>query len=146
MVAYNEHDQFVEDICHGVHDLTATSGDALTAYFLATANAPIAGDSVLADLTSPITTGLGSRVFPAATRTSGQTSGTYTLLLPELVLTGTEAVSPFQYIGVYNDDSTTPDDALICWWDYGSAVTGMDTGDTFTITFTDSTFTIAPAA
>jgi len=144
MATYNPHDQFLEDLCHKVHDLTATTGDALTAYL--TNTAPIAADSVLADLTSPVSTNLSSRVFPAGTRTSGQTTGTYTLLLPDLILTASGAVADFRYVGVYNDDPTSPADPLICWWDYGSpGVTGMDAPDTFTITFTTSTFTIAPA-
>jgi hypothetical protein len=145
MALYNEHDQFVEDICHGVHDLTATTGDALTAYL--TNTAPIAADAVYGDLTSPVEANISTRVFPAGTRASGQITGTYTLLLPDLILTATGAVADFRYIGVYNDDPTSPADPLICWWDYGvGGVTGMVTDDTFTITFTDSTFTIAPAA
>jgi len=140
MATYNKHDQFIEDVMHKVHDLTDTTGDALTAYLTNTVP-DAAADSVYADLTAPVTTNLSSRVFPAATRTSGQSAGTYTLLLPDLILTASGAVADFRYVGVYNDTPTSPADPLICWWDYGSTVTGMDSPDTFTIDFTTSTFT-----
>jgi len=141
MATYNKHNQFVEDLCHGVHDFTATTGDALTAYL--TNTAPTASNSVFADLTSPVTTNLAPLVFPAGTRTSGQTSGTYTLLLPDLEITASGAVADFRYCGVYNDTPSSPADPLICWWDYGQTISGMDSPDTFTYAFTTSTFTIA---
>ena len=141
MATYNKHDQFIEDVMHGVHDFTATTGDAITAYL--TNTLPDAGNSVLADLTSPVTANLSSMVFPAATRTSGQTSGTYTLLLPDLTLTASGAVADFRYAGIYNDTPAGPVDPLIAWWDYGSTITGMASGETFTYTFTTSTFTAA---
>jgi len=139
MATYNKHNQFIEDVMHGVHNFTATTGDAITAYL--TNTLPTAANSVLADLTAPVSTNLSTRVFPAGTRTSGQTTGTYTLLLPDLVLTASGAVADFRYVGVYNDTPAGPVDPLVCWWDYGSTVTGMDSPDTFTIDFTTSTFT-----
>jgi hypothetical protein len=74
--------------------------------------------------------------------TSAQTSGTYKLVLADLVLTATGAVGPFQYIYLYDDNSTG--DKLIGYYDNGSAVT-MASGDTFTLNFSadDGAITIA---
>ena len=143
MATYNKHYQFVEDLCHGVHNFTATTGDTLTAYLCAPGTPPVVWDSVLTDLSAKVIsyTGLSSRLFPTATRSSSQASGLYTLLLADLTLTASATVADFQTIGIYNEDTTTPTDALICWWDYGSTVSMVDT-DTFKIDFTTSTFTI----
>lgn len=126
---------------HGVHDFTATTGNAITAYL--TNTLPDAGNSILTDLTAPVTTNLSTPVFPAGTRTSGQTGGAYTLLLPDLTLTASGAVADFRYAGIYNDTPAGPVDPLIAWWDYGSTITGMASGETFTYDFTTSTFTAA---
>lgn len=46
-----------------------------------------------------------------------------------------------QFAVLYNDDATSPADALVCWWDYGSAVT-VHNGETFTIDAQASLFTL----
>lgn len=84
----------------------------------------------LADLTQISYTNLSSRNI--TTSSSAQTSGTYKLVLADLVLTASGAVGPFQYIYVYDDTATNDD--LIAYYDYGSPVT-MANGDTFTIDF-----------
>ncbi|MDH4127312.1 MAG: hypothetical protein OEV44_01060 [Spirochaetota bacterium] len=84
----------------------------------------------LADLTQIDYTNLSARVITVTS--SGQTSGTYSLVLTDLVLTASGAVGPFQYIYVYDDSSTG--DKLLWYYDNGSAVTLADT-NTFTINF-----------
>ena len=81
-------------------------------------------------------------VFPAATRTSGQTGGVYTLVLPNLTITaGPSAAAQFQYAGIYNSDTAAAVGPLICWYDYGSKI-NMANGETFTYNFINgSTFT-----
>lgn len=137
MAAYNKHQQFVEDMAEKVHNLQS---DALTYALCATANAPIATNSILANLTQISYTNLSTRVAGSPT-TSAQSSGTYTLLLPDLVLTASGAVAAFQYVDLYNDTPTSPADPLIAWYDYGSSVT-LASGETFTIDYTTSTFTL----
>lgn len=93
---------------------------------------PVATNSVLTDITQITYTNLSSRVI--TTTSSSQTSGTYRLILADLTLTATGAVGPFRYVVIYDDTPTSPADPLVCWYDYGSAVT-MASGDTFVIDF-----------
>lgn len=137
MAAFNKHNAFVENVAEKVHNLGA---DALTFALTASANAPVAGNSILGDLTQVSYTNLSSRV--ATISTSAQTSGTYTLLLADLTLTASGAVATFRYVDLYNDTPTSPADPLIGWYDYGSDVT-LANGETFTIDYTTSTLTLA---
>ncbi len=140
MATYNKINQFVEDICSGVHNL-ASGGDQLVVFLTAAANAPVATNSVLADLTQIAYTNLSSRNLTTNAST-GQTSGTYSQVMDDLVLTASGAVATFRYVGIYNDTPASPLDPLICWYDYGSDVT-MAASETFTIDFGASLFTLA---
>lgn len=133
MATFNKFNAFVEHLAEKVHDLGA---DTLTVALCAAANAPVAGNSVLADLTQISYTNLSSR---AITRTSSaQTSGTYKLVLADLVLSAAGgSVGPFRYVVIYNDTPTSPADALIGWYDYGSDIT-LQNGETLTIDFDGS--------
>ena len=130
MATYNKHSAFVEDLAEKVHNLAS---DALTIALTAAANAPAAGNSILANLTQISYTNLSSRVIGTPT-SSAQSGGTYKLVLPDLVLTASGAVASFQYVDMYNDTPTSPADPLIAWWDYGSAVT-LANLETFTVDF-----------
>ena len=138
MATYVKNYQFVEDVAHKVHDLET---DALTYYLTTNAAAPAQTNSVLADLTEIAYTNLSTRVAGAPT-TATQTTGTYLLLLPDLVLTASGAVATFRWVGLYNATTVTPTNALISYWDYGSDLTLADT-ETLTIDFTTSTLTLA---
>ena len=130
MATFNKFNQFVEDIAEKVHKLDT---DALTIALCAAANAPVATNSILANLTQISYTNLSTRVVGTPT-SSAQSSGTYKLVLPDLVLTASGAVATFRYVVLYNDTPTSPADPLIGWWDYGSDVT-LANGETFTIDF-----------
>lgn len=129
MAAFNKFNQFVEDLAKKVHNLSA---DALTIALTASANAPVATNAVLADLTQIAYTNLSARV-PTITSCT-QTSGTLKLILADLVLTASGAVAAFRYVVLYNDTPTSPSKPLIGWWDYGSNLT-LASGETFTIDF-----------
>ena len=118
MATYNKHQQFVEDMAEKVHNLGA---DALTLALTTNANAPVATNSILANLTQISYTNLSSRVLTISS--SAQASGTYKLVLADLVLTASGAVATFRHVEMYNDTPTSPADPLISWWDYGSDVT-----------------------
>jgi hypothetical protein len=129
MAAFNKFNQFVEDLAEKVHNLGA---DALTIALTAAANAPVATNSILGNLTQISYTNLSSRV-PTIT-SSAQSSGTYKLVLADLVLTASGTVAAFRYVVLYNDTPTSPADPLIGWYDYGSDLTLLN-GETFTIDF-----------
>jgi hypothetical protein len=129
MATYNKFNATVEHLAEGVHDLGA---DQLVAFLTTHANIPVVGNSVLGDLTTISYTNLSSRNI--TTSTSSQTSGTYKLVLTDLVLTASGAVATFRHAGYYNDTPTSPADPLLGWWDYGSDVT-LASGETFTYDF-----------
>ena len=136
MATYNKFNQFVEDIAHGVH--TCDTDQFVVAL---TNSAPVATNTVLANITEVSYTNLSSRNL--TTSTSSQTSGTYTQLFADLVLTSSGGTTgPFRYVVIYNDTPTSPADPLVCWYDYGSSITLQDS-ETLTIDFTTSTFTLA---
>ena len=138
MAAYVKFNQFVEDLAHKVHDM---SSDTFTVALTTNANIPVVTNTVLANLTQIAYTNLSSRVL-ATPSTSGQTSGTFTQLWPDLVLTASGAVATFRHVVIYNDTPTAPADPLICMYDFGSDLT-LASGETLTIDFTTSSFTIA---
>ena len=140
MATYVKHQQFVEDLAFGVHDFTNVAGAALT-YWLTNDAPNVATWEVLANVTNSVTANIDD-LTSAAFTTSAHTTGTYLLLLPDHVMTAdTGTVADFRYVGIYN--ATPASNPLICHWDYGSTVTGMAPPDTFTVDYTDSTFTIA---
>lgn len=127
MATFNKFNSFVEDLAEKVHNL---GSDQLRVAL--TNSAPIVSNTVLANLTEISYTNLSTRAI--TTSTSSQTSGTYKLVLTDLVLTASGAVGPFRYVTVYNDTPTSPADPLIGWYDYGSSIS-LASGETFTIDF-----------
>ena len=130
MATFNKFDAFVENLAEKVHNL---GSDQLV--IALTNSAPIASNTVLANLTEISYTNLSSRNI--TTSTSAQTSGTYKLVLTDLVLTASGSVGPFRYVVLYNDTPTSPADPLIGWYDYGSSISLANT-ETFTIDFDGS--------
>lgn len=127
MATYTKFNDFVAALAHKLHDLES---DQLTVALTTLANAPVAGDSVLTDLTEISYTNLSS--LDITTISSAQTGGTYKLTLTDLVLTASGAVATFRYVAIYNDTATLKN--LICFFDYGQDVT-LANGETFTLDF-----------
>lgn len=140
MATYNKFQQFVEDVLKGVHNFTSDSTCTVTVALCTQANAPVATNSILANLTQISYTNLSSRVVTGIT--AEHTTGTVTLTADDLVLTASGAVATFRHVVIYNDDPTSPADPLIAWWDYGSDVT-LANGETFTVDFTSGFATLA---
>lgn len=138
MATYNKFNSFVEAIAEKVHNL---GSDTLKVAL--TNSAPSASNTVLANITQ-ISNGNGYTTggTAATISSSAQSSGTYKLVLGDVVFTASGAVGPFRYAVLYNDTATN--DELIAWWDYGSNIT-MANGDTFTVDFdaTNGVLTIA---
>jgi len=136
MATFNKFQQYVEDLAHGVHN---NSSDQFTIFLTTNANIPVAADAVLADITEISYTNLSSRNL--TTSTSTQTTGTYLLLLADLVLTASGAVATFRHVGIYNNTPSSPLDPLVSHYDFGSDLT-LASGETLTIDFTTSTYTL----
>jgi hypothetical protein len=138
MAAFNKFNAFTEHLAEKVHDL-----DLDTLKVLLTNTAPVATNSVKADLTE---IGAGNGYTAGGEDTTNSTSrasGTTSVIGVDVVWTASGgSIGPFQYVVLYNDTPASPADPLIGWWDYGSAITLL-TGETFTADFGSSMFTIA---
>lgn len=139
MAAYNKFNSFVEALAEKVHNLGAD-----TLKVALTNTVPDATDTGLADIAGEVANGNGYTTggTAATISSSAQSSGTYKLVLADVVFTATGAVGPFRYAVLYNDTATNNE--LIGWWDYGSSIT-LANGDTFTVDFdaTNGVLTIA---
>lgn len=141
MAQFNKFNAFVENLSEKVHNLGSD-----TLKVMLTNTAPTSSNSVRADLTE-IASGNGYTTggTQATISSSAQTSGTYKLVLADVVFTATGgSIGPFRYAVLYNDTPTSPADPLIGWWDYGSSITLAAT-ETFTVDFSsdDGVLTLA---
>lgn len=126
MAAFNKFQAFVENVAEGVHNLQSNQ-----LRIALTNTAPVATNSVLADLTEISYTNLSSRLV--TTSASAQSGGVYKLTCADLVLTASGgSVGPFRYVVLYND--TPASKPLIGWYDYGSSIT-LQSDETLTIDF-----------
>lgn len=125
MATFTKFNSFPEALAEKVHNL---GSDTLKVAL--TNSAPVASNTQLSNITEISYTNLSSRTLTVAS--SAQTSGTYKLVINDLVLTASGAVGPFRYIVIYNDTATN--DELIAWFDYGSSMSLANT-DTLTLDF-----------
>jgi len=128
MATYNKFQSFVEAVAEKSHNLGAD-----TLKVALTNTAPVNTNTVLANITQ-IANGNGYTTggTAATTSSSAQSSGTYKLVLADVVFTATGAMGPFRYAVLYN--ATAASGELIGWWDYGSSIT-LASGETFTVDF-----------
>lgn len=139
--SFNKFHQFAEDLCKGVHNFTSDATCTVTVALCAAANAPVATNSVLAELTQIAYTNLSTRVVTGIT--AEQTTGTVSLTATDLVLTASGGnVATFRYVVLYNDDPSSPADPLIGWYDIGSDITLVD-GQSLTLDFVTGIATLA---
>lgn len=137
MATYNKFQGFV-----GYLGLAAVNLNTDTLKVYATNAAPSAADDdVKADL-AEITP---EHDYPSGgsdvQNTYSEAAGTGTLAGTDVVWTASGgSFGPLRYVVMYDD--THGSDILISWWDYGSSVTVL-TGETFTVDFGASIFTIA---
>lgn len=129
MAAGTKIDKFVLNLAQKVFNLGT---DQLTVAL--TNTSPTAStDNQLSTITEISYTNCSTRAL--TTSSSTQTSGTYKLVIADLVLTASGTVGPFRYVVIYSD--TAASDQLIAYYDYASSVT-LNNGDTFTLDFSAS--------
>ena len=125
MAVLNKFQPFVAAAMNGVHDFSAD-----TLMIALTNTVPTVAMATLSQITEIDYTNLSSRVI--TTTSSTQTSGTYRLILVDLVLMASGTVPDFRYVVLYNDSAASKE--LIGWYDYASVVQMVAT-DTFTVDF-----------
>ncbi|HMY98190.1 MAG TPA: hypothetical protein PLW24_01990 [Burkholderiaceae bacterium] len=131
MATYNKFQDYAEQLNKGVHIWSSHTFKAAL-----TNTAPVATNTVLSDITQ-ISTGGGYTAGAGGglaldTVTLSETSGTAKVTIADEVFTASGSVGPFRYVVHYNDTATSPADALVCWFDYGSSIT-LATSEVFTI-------------
>lgn len=132
MASFTKFQPFVEYLAEKAFNL---GSDTLKVMLCNTA--PVNTNGLKGDLTE-ISSGAGySAGGTAATiSSSAQTSGTYKLVLADVVFTASGGtIGPFRYAVLYDD--TAASDQLIGFWDYGSSISLAD-GESFTVDFDNS--------
>lgn len=125
MATYSKFNAFVADVANKVHNFSSD-----TIQVALTNSAPVATNTVLANITEISYTNCSTRVL--TTTSSTQTSGTYSFIVSDLTLTASGSVGPFRYIVIYNNTAASKN--LIGYYDYGSSVT-LNSTDTFLLDF-----------
>ena len=131
MASFNKFNQLVEYMAEGVYNL---GGDTLKVCL--TNTQPSAGNTIRSNITElSAGSGYSTGGNTASISSSAQSSGTYKLVLGDVVFTASGgSIGPFRYAVLYDDTPTSPADPLIGWWDYGAPITVAD-GETFTLDF-----------
>jgi hypothetical protein len=131
MATFNKFQSFAEALAEKVHNLGSD-----TLKVMLTNTAPVNTNTVKADLTEiTAANGYTAGGTAPAISSSAQTSGTYKLVLADVVFTASGgSIGPFRYVVLYNDTPTSPADPLIGWYDYGSSIT-LASGESFTVDF-----------
>ncbi|NML61824.1 hypothetical protein HHL21_12210 [Massilia sp. RP-1-19] len=131
MASFQKFNDFAEQVLKGVHNFSAH------AFKVALTNtAPSAANAVLADITQIAATGgyvAGGYALDSVVLS--EAAGTAKVVIADEVITATGgSVGPFRYAVVFNDTATSPADALVGFYDYGSSITLADT-ESLTIDF-----------
>ena len=142
---YNKFQDFSEQLIRGVHDWnTHVFKVVLTNTAPTTTQASL---DTTTDHPPPIAVN-GYTVGGSPTTISiSEIDGMTTVQGTQAVFTAAGgAIGPFRYVILYNDTATSPANALIAWWDYGSAIT-LNNTETFTVQFNNASpgtiFTLA---
>ena len=139
MATYNKFQDFVEQLCKGVHQLHAT-GHTIECYL--SNEQPLVTDTVKADIAEITNENGYTAPEDVQNDVSESPAGTANLTCVDIqIVASGGTVGPFQFIVMFNQTAASPADALIAWWDYGSGITLQD-GETFDIDFGATTFTL----
>ncbi len=142
--SWNKFQDFSEQFARGVHDF-----DAHTFKVALTNTAPVATQTTwnVTDHPAPAAANGYTAGGTATTISLSETTGTTTVQGTQIVFTATAGgIGPFRYAVLYNDTATSPADAAVAYFDYGSSITLGDT-ETLTVKFNNASpgtmFTLA---
>lgn len=142
--SWNKFQDASEQLVRGVHDW-----DAHTFKVALTNTAPVATQTTWNTTDHPAPAAANGYTAGGTATTIGisESSGTTTVTGTQIVWTATAGgLGPFRYAVLYNDTATSPADAAIAYFDYGSSITLGD-GETFTLKFNNASpgtmFTLA---
>jgi hypothetical protein len=140
MATFSKLNGFVEHLSEGTHNLGANTLELALSNTAPASETPDpsvnTADCILANVTQIAYTNLSTRVLTVAS--SLQTGGVYKLTINDITLTSTGgSTGPFRYVYIFNQSATSPVDALIGYYDYGSSVTLL-TGESLTVNFDDA--------
>lgn len=145
MATYTKFQSFVGALGLGQHGNLNTNLLKIGLYN----DAPLVGDDVLADQSTP-QTGTGYTAGGEDTQnTYSETTGTGTLVGTKVVWTaGAADWVASRYVVLYNTQTTTITNGLVAFWDYGAGGFTLGNGETFSVKFngsetTGSIFTLA---
>lgn len=136
MATYVKFQDFVEALALGEHNCNT---DTFKIY-LSNTTPDVANDADKADL-AEITNENGYTAPVDIENAATESGGTLTVTAVDKPITASGGtVGPFRYVVCYNDDHAS--DGLVCYWDYGSAIT-LAAGESFTVDFGASLFTLS---
>lgn len=128
MAAFNKFDDFSEQVLKGVHVF------GTHAYKVALTNtAPVSTQTSWNTTNHPAPAAANG--YPAGGGATAiaisETGGVTTVTATEVTFTATAGgIGPFRYAILYNDTATSPADAPVGFWDYGSSIT-LAVGESF---------------
>lgn len=133
MAVYNKFQDFAEQLERGVHNFGSN------VYKVALTNTAPVATQVSLDTVTNHPPPAAANGYPAGgtatTITISETGGTNTVQGSQVVFTATAGgIGPFRYAILYNDTATSPVDALVAWWDYGSSLT-LGLAESLTVQF-----------
>ena len=143
MATFNKVDNWVLEMGRGANLNT----DTFVLYLCTNANVPV--QATTTGRTTGITNSTGGYAETDIQNTWTEASGTGTLNVGgagnDVVYTATGAgFGPFQHAVIMDDTLTTPvADPVVCWHDYGSTITLVAAGETFTWNSDGTLFTIS---
>lgn len=131
MAAYTKFQDFVEQLVKAKHDFGAHTFKVL----LSNTAPNAATNTVKADLTEITAQNGYSAGGPSSAMSVSESGGTAKVTATDVTITASGgSIGPFRYVIIYNDTQTSPADALVAYYDYGSSIT-LNDGESFTVDF-----------
>jgi len=135
-------EQLSTDIAEGVHDNLLSANTDTANIYLSNTAPDAAADNVKTDL-AEITNENGYTAPVDAQNSFSVVAGQIRIACVDVVITASGGtVGPFQHAVLYNDTPTSPVDPLICYWTRAAGAITLQDGESFTVDFGTTAFTV----